>query len=571
MRIEGAAQPHWSEALSDALERWKSGPLSQLPAVAAVAAIFYLLMEWSFTPLAEFDAYYHVGITEVFRDQGLVRTFPWMSTSILRDHFHDPQLLLHLLMLPLLWLHLEPMTAGKLVAALTAAGFATTFYWFLVKQSVRFPVVWTLILLVASPYFIARLTFIKTTALFLSLLLGFLNALFEGRKLQLFVFSWLAALTYQGFPLFLVVAVLYLGIRAMLGEGMHFKESLSPIVLGMFMGLVVSPFFPNNLRFLHFELVQQILLKPKELALGAEWEPVSSSRFFGSAAFAILCLFGSEVFASVARAKSDARLVLIRGLAVLLMLGALQSARLIDYFVPLSVLAAAMTVSRGFAELGDERFGFRVAAGISMFLCLPVAALHVKEALRITGSISQELTIGEYERATNWLKAHSQAGDVVVSQWDDFPMLFYFDRKNRYLWGLNVAYGYGYDPRIYTVVSLLFEGRVRDPESFLPQVNAKYLLVARSSSYPGRRALVEMLKQNPWFDEVMTAGSLHLYQRREQPKVPLGLQTPGSGAAQLGVNLPSPGQFVASTALSAAPSVAVPVASVRTSFEVPRP
>ncbi|HEY5957139.1 MAG TPA: hypothetical protein VIV60_11320, partial [Polyangiaceae bacterium] len=316
-----------------------------------------------------------------------------------------------------------------------------------------------------------------------------------------------------------VIAVAYLGIRTLFGELPRYRDTLAPMVFGMFVGLVASPFFPNNLRFLHFELIQQILLKPKELALGAEWEPVSSSRFFGSAAFAILALFGSELFASVARAKCDARLVLIRGLAVLLMLGALLSARLIDYFVPLAMLAAAMTVSRGLLELGNERLGVRMVAGVCMFLCLPVAALHVKEALRITGSISQELTVDEYQRATDWLKAHSQEGDVVVSQWDDFPMLFYFDRKNRYLWGLNVAYGYGYDPRIYTVVSLLFEGRVRDPEAFLPQVNTKYLLVARSSSYPGRRALIEMLKHNPWFDEVLAVGALRLYQRRDSPKL----------------------------------------------------
>jgi hypothetical protein len=221
---------------------------------------------------------------------------------------------------------------------------------------------------------------------------------------------------------------------------------------------------------------------------------------------------------------------LIRSLAVILMLGALLSARLIDYFVPFALLAAAMTVSRGLDALGDTRLGFRVAAGISLFLCLPMAALNVKEALRITSSISRELAVEDYQKAATWLEQHSTSGDVVVSQWDDFPMLFFFNRKNHYLWGLNAAYGYGYDPRIYTVVTLLFEGRVRDPESFLPQVNANYLLVGRTTSYPGRRALTEMLKVNPWFDEVLTAGSLHLYQRRTSPKTPTQPAAPSGGA-----------------------------------------
>jgi len=489
--------------------------------MAAVAGIYFLLMQWSFLPLAEFDAYYHLGISEVMREQGLVRQFPWMSVSILRDHFHDPQLLLHLITLPLLWLGIGPMVAGKLVAAATATLLSTTFHWFLRRQRVAFPVLWTLVLLIASPYLIARLTFVKTTALFLSLLLGVMVALFEERRGALFVLTWLTVLTYQGFPLVLVMALLYLGIRAMLGEARFQSALLSPIVGGILAGLLVSPFFPNNLRFLHFELVQQILLKPKELALGAEWEPINTNRFFGSCALSILFLFGSEIFATVARAKSDARLVLIRSLAVLLMLGAMLSARLIDYFVPFALLASALTVSNGLQALGDTRLGFRVAAGISLFLCLPMAALNIKEGLRITGSISRELAVDEYAEAATWLKQNTQEGDVVVSQWDDFPMLFFFDRKNRYLWGLNAAYGYGYDPRIYTVITLMFEGRVRDPETFLPQVNAKYLLVGRTASYPGRRTLVEMLGHNPWFDEVLVSGSLHLYGLRTTPKAPV--------------------------------------------------
>ena len=505
-------------ALVSQLAGLRNGPPTYIPTMAVVAGIYFLLMQWSFLPLAEFDAYYHMGITEVIREHGFIRTFPWMTASILRDHFHDPQLLLHLMTLPLLGLGVDSVIAGKLVAAVTATIFSTTFHFFLHRQRVRFAPLWTLILLFASPYLMARLTFVKTTALFISLLLALLIALFEERRGALFVLSWLTVLTYQGFPLVVVVALLYLGLRALLREERFQPALLFPIFMGVFAGLIVSPFFPNNLRFLHFELVQQILLKPKELALGAEWEPISTNRFFSSCVMGILFLFGSEIFATVARARSDARLVLVRSLAVILLLGALLSARLIDYFVPFALLASAMTVSRGLQALGDARLGFRVASGIALFLCLPLAALNVKEALRITSAISRELSADEYAKAAEWLKHNSSEGEVVISQWDDFPMMFFYDRHNRYLWGLNAAYGYGYDPRIYALITLMFEGRVRDPESYLRQVHSRLLLVGRSSSYPGRRVLLSMLKSNAWFDEVLEAGSLHLFQLRDVPR-----------------------------------------------------
>ena len=520
---------NWLRLIISVVTGPRRDPPTYIPTMAVVAAIYFLLMQWSFLPLAEFDAYYHMGITEVIREHGFIRTFPWMSASILRDHFHDPQLLLHLLTLPLLSLGVEPVIAGKLIAAITATIFSTTFHWFLHRQRVRFAPLWTLVLLVASPYLIARLTFIKTTALFLSLLLGVLVALFEKRRAALFVLSWLTVVTYQGFPLVTVVALLYLGLRALLREERFQPDLLTPIILGILAGLVISPFFPNNLRFLHFELVQQILLKPKELALGAEWEPINTSRFLGSCGLGILFLFGSEIFATVARARSDAALVLVRSLAVLLLLGAMLSARLIDYFVPFAILASAITVTRGLEALGDARLGFRVASGIALFLCLPLAALNIKEALRITSTISHELAVDEYAKAAGWLEHNSAPGEVVVSQWDDFPMMFFFNRHNHYLWGLNAAYGYGYDPRIYTLITLMFEGRIRDPESYLKQAKSRFILVGRSASYPGRKVLASMLESSPWFDEVLETGSLHLFQLRAAPKpvaAPTAVLTP---------------------------------------------
>ncbi len=503
---------------------------SALPArsftVIAALAIFYMLLEWSFADLAEFDAYYHVALTEVYRSQGFVRTFPWMSASILRDHFHDPQLLLHLATWPWLALGFEPMVAGKLVAAVTATMLAYTVYWFLCRQNIRFPVAWTLVYAIGSPYLMARLTFIKSTAIFLSILLVFLDALFARRRFRLLLTTWLAVLAYQGFPLLLVIAAIWVGISTLLGERRFETDLFAPILGGILLGLVLCPFFPNNLRFLHFELVQQILLKPKDLVIGAEWAPIDTTKFLGSTILPLLFLFFSETFAAAAHASSDARVVLLRTLAILLLLGAMTSARLIDYFTPIALLASAFTVSRGLDAVGNGRLGFRVAWGLALFLCVPAAAANVKEALRITTSVRKDIATQDYRTVTRWLLEHTREGEVVVSQWDDFPMLFYFDRKNRYLWGLNTAYGYGHDPRLYAVVSMLYDGRVRDPESFLPQVDSRYLVVGRTATYPARRVLVDMLRANPHFDEVLQAGSLHLFHLRDAPKPPAPVAIP---------------------------------------------
>src|SRR6185295_3546513 len=124
-------------------------PSRHTVSLGLAAAVYYLLLEWSFSSLAEFDAFYHVGLAKVYTHHGLVRQFPWMSMSILRDRFNDPQLLLHVLTVPLLAVGIDPTVAGKLVAAAAATALAVAFHWFLVRQRARWPIVWTLVWMVA--------------------------------------------------------------------------------------------------------------------------------------------------------------------------------------------------------------------------------------------------------------------------------------------------------------------------------------------------------------------------------------------------------------------------------------
>lgn len=479
-----------------------------LGALTLVALVYQLLLQWSFASLAEFDAYYHVGLAQLYGERGLVRAFPWMELSILKDRFNDPQLLLHLLMLPLVKAGVAPIVAGKLVAVVSAVGLFVAFYWFLWRRSVKHAPLFALLLLVASPYLIARLTFIKSTPLFLALLFVYLDAVIERRHRRAFALAWLAVYTYQGFPLLLVVALLHLGACAIVGEALE-PRTAGATVAGFAAGLVLNPFFPNDLHFFNFEIVEQILMRPKEVVLGAEWGAIESSRLLESTFLPLALVFVAETVGQRTRAGTDAAQLTLRALALFMLMGAMMSSRILDYFVPLALAAAAVVLSRALEGFSRER---ALLVGLVGFLCVPAAAVNLKGGVRLAKAIAATIRPDEYQKVAEHLTANTQDGELVIAQWDDFPALFFFDRQNHYPFGLNPMYGHGFDAQLFNAHQLLYEGRIRDPESLLKGLKARYLVIARASAYPGRRALVESLRKNEAFALALQVGETWLFE-----------------------------------------------------------
>lgn len=502
-----------------------SGPPStlrqQLVIVAGAATLFHLLLQWTAPALVEFDAYYHVGLAQLYSERGLVRSFPWMRLSVLAERFNDPQLLLHLLLWPLCKLGVDPIVAGKIVCVVAAVSFLVALHAFLHRRGVAHPGAFTLMAGLGSPYLIARLTFLKSTGLFLAEVLFFLDALFlpPGRsaRARLLAISWLAVYTYQGYPLLLVIALLWIGALALLGQLERWDwRSLGAIAGGLAAGLVLNPFFPHDLAFFNFEILEQLLFRPSEVALGAEWGSIDSAMFLSTTAFALLALFVAGLLAQHTRAVLTPERLLLSALAGLVFLGAMASSRLIDYFIPLAIITAALAIQATLeATLPEARRTLTaILLGVALVVGVPAAGLHLRGALRIIKSVAAALRVDAYRVIAARLAAASPEGELVVAQWDDFPLLFLWNRHNHYAFGLNPMYGYGYSAPMYTAHQLLYEGRLRDPESLMARLGAKLLVVSRTADYPGRRALLLSLQQNPAFEELAHEGDLFVFRLR---------------------------------------------------------
>lgn len=221
-------------------------------------------------------------------------------------------------------------------------------------------------------------------------------------------------------------------------------------------------------------------------------------------------LFIGETALALSKAGSDARLLLFRALTFLLFLGGMASSRLIDYFVPFALLTSALAVSRAL-QLHTDRRATTLLLGVLLFIGIPASILNLKGGVRLAKATAASIQPERYRQLAEWLTDNSAVDDVVVTQWDDFPMLFFYDRRNRYPFGMSPMYGQGYDAQLFTAHQLLYDGRLRDPESLMPKLQSHLLLVSRLDAYSGRRMLYEELRKNPRFEQVFNAGELYLF------------------------------------------------------------
>ena len=85
----------------------------------------------------------------------------------------------------------------------------------------------------------------------------------------------------------------------------------------------------------------------------------------------------------------------------------------------------------------------------------------------------------KYRRAMEWATGLDETGadnipkgEIIFNcTWDDFPKLFFYNTKHRYVYGLDPNYLYSENPELYKLLKDLTEGKIDDPA---PLINEKF-------------------------------------------------------------------------------------------------
>ena len=132
-----------------------------------------------------------------------------------------------------------------------------------------------------------------------------------------------------------------------------------------------------------------------------------------------------------------------------------------------------------------ERFGLVLT--LAAFLLAGIAAaVNISYSSRITPPA---------DKLGSWMERNLPEKELVVNlSWGDFPTLFYSNRKQVFLWGMDPEFSVAADPkRTRRIESVLLNQRELTPRRFAHATGARYaVLLAR------REEFAEFLKDLGW-------------------------------------------------------------------------
>lgn len=445
------------------------------------------------------DSYYHLGCAELYARQGWLSSFPWLKYTVLGEDFPNVHLLQHLLLAPfsLIFSKTTLLTVAPIITTLLLT---TSIFFILKRWHVKNAHLWAFFGLFSSPIMLGYLTIIKGGSTFFILLVFYVDALVRKKHRALLIATWISVYAYVGAPILMMLAFLFSATISISERKLYYQPILYT-AFGLLGGLLVNPFFPENIFHIERELMSPFnrpdYLKPG-IFMGSEWRALPIKTILHGTGFA-LALWFISICASLRRGKVQTE-VLALFVCCFGLFGAslFVGTKIIFLFLLLSNLGIPLLISR------TKLFS---SSSLAIILVLGIinATVTARHTYHMDDNANRPSPL-EYEKIAGLLSQNSKEGEVIVSFWDDFPGLFYFNKKNTHIVGMNPSFLLDADPTRFKAYYFLFNGKVRDPENLLPQFfeDARIILLRTAPRNNGEKNLIANLAANKNFIELQS-------------------------------------------------------------------
>jgi len=467
-------------------------PPRRLRAPFEITAAFLLILlvmgwiEFAGPAILDNDGYYHIRWAKMLRE-----SFPHLPsfkalplTTLDQEHYVDHHYLFHLLLIPFTFGDLR--VGAKLAAVVFSSLGILSVFALLVSYRVRYRWLWLAPLIASSEPFLYRMSMTRAPALSLALL-GFGAYLILKRKplwlaLLSFVFVW----SYSLFPLILAFAAAH-AIAIYLSERRFEFRSILATGIGIVAGLIINPYFPKNLTLFR----EHLLMKTGgtySVDVGVEWYPYDTWVILGSSALAF-GIFFAALFAFDFRSRTrDPKALFFLLISTMFLLMAFKSRRFIEYWPPYAVAFAAFTIGQKLQTMSFSwmtRTRDRAIAALAAATVAVVAFAYVcSNVLVARTDVRSEDDPFAYRGASEWLAANTPPGSMVFNtDWDDFPMLFYYNPNNTYIVGLDPTYLYDRDQQLWKLYADITLGNEENPAPLIrDRFGAEYIFTDNEHS-----------------------------------------------------------------------------------------
>lgn len=511
-----------------------------------VLCIFYLgviaFSVWvSPTSFTDPDAFYHMKVTElIMKEHGAITDFVWLPYTTLAENYVDHHLMYHVFLIPFFYLFGSIM-GMKLATFLLGAATVTLFYIVLRMHKVRYAFGFSALLLFTEG-FAFRMALSKAPSFSFLFLIGLFALIYKKKWVALIPLSFFYVWSYGGFSLALVVGVVYAAaslLDAWVSEK-HFslKEQWRPaitpgvmILIGILLGLLIHPSFPDHLGFYWQQLVQIGIVNYGDvIGVGGEWYPMPPLDLFaGGAQITLLVITGLIAYIKHFK-KQNAYSTTALLLTVLFCFMTLKSQRYIEYYIPWAYMFAALSwhysgwlkkipsaVREAKKAIGGDSFQ-KVAAGIIIVYAVFITGVVISfNSVRTLTSLRAGIVLERYADAGEWLRNHANREDVVFhSDWDDFPILFFHVGKVRHISGLDPTFLYNANPDLHWKWSDITTGKQKDDLIHIIGRDFKARFVVIENDHT---EMMENVRADGHFTEVYSDDELTIFRvPRKLPK-----------------------------------------------------
>lgn len=417
------------------------------------AALFAAVLHFGYPVRPEGDALYHFAHAEIYGENGIFdSSFPWLPYSAISKYGADIWYGFHILLIPFTWFS-APIFGIRLAGFFVTLTLLIVFYWALARLNAEKKYVWPFLLLLSGFFTLFHLTTLRPHVL--SLAFGVLAYSFAVTGSFLGVFGASFAVGFFHLNLFWST-LLILGVLAVskfaLERSFDFRMLLSSIG-GLLLGWLARPNPWGAAKLAYVQIVELMLAKSRGIPLnfGLELYPFGWAIFSQFWPFMVLWLLAVYVF--LRRPKKDA--VLWSGLALSAIFFLMTVFLAQRSFV---LWAAFGVVFLAFIFAGEKRPPVLAAAAV-LAIFMAGQSLYQNDRFLKTAGWSQE----RFRGAAEWLLDNSRAGEIVFNaSWDYFPELFFWNRKNYYIGGMDPIFQYAYDPKLYWESYFLETGKTAE-------------------------------------------------------------------------------------------------------------
>ncbi len=476
------------------------------------------------------DGFFHVQIA-IFLSQGKVLTqLPWMQFTTLTQHFTDQHFLYHVALVPFVKLG-DPLLGGKVATIVFMTGFFLTYHSLARKLAGHLAPVLTFLLLFSAS-FTFRLGLVKANSLSLIVLLCIIMAVLNHRWWLVAILQALYVWLYGGWILGVAIISIYWVLTLFTGGWRQlFSWTHNPgwrLLISAFggtvIGLVFNPYWPYNLYFYWQQIFQiGVINYAGRVNVGAEWLSLTFRDVVLFHLYSLTLVVIIFIFSWRQRKRWNITTWWMIILATLFFIATIKSRRYIEFSAPFLLLAAGSIWHRSWPKFSWRELWRRYAVPVNNSIILPLyiwtfgilflpllLGVAIKDSYQVHNWLANSgFPMRGLEVESLWLAQNSQPGDIVFhSDWDLWPMLFYYNQKNYYLVGLDPTFMYNYSPALYdTWTSITIAETSENIDILIAEsFKAQYVLVTNDA-----KEFIKVLDSNNNFALAKQGPSARIY------------------------------------------------------------